>query len=129
MKLKFKLFSSEGASFERAAEKVIVRTSDGEICILPDHAKYFSDLVEGRIKVDEAVIYTDSGFLSVKDNEVKVFVGIAYNLDEIKGSDIDEKINEFSSIPEEKKTLYIKKKIEFLKRLKEHLKRTSPHPS
>jgi len=118
MKLKFQLFSTEGTSFEKSVEKVIVKTSDGEICILPDHAKYLSDLVEGKMKVDETTIYTDSGFVSVRDNEVKVFVGMAYRVDEIKGTDIDEKINELSSIPEEKKTPYIKKKIEYLKRLK-----------
>jgi ATP synthase F1 epsilon subunit len=122
MKLKFQLFSTDGTYFEKSVEKVIVKTSNGEICILPNHAKYLSDLIEGKIKVDGTTIYTDSGFVSVKDNEVKVFVGMAYSLDELKISDIDEKINELLSIPDEKKTPYIKKKLEFLKRLKEKLR-------
>jgi F0F1-type ATP synthase epsilon subunit len=122
MKLKFQLFSTDGTYFEKSVERVIVKTSNGEICILPNHAKYLSDLIEGKIKVDGTTIYTDSGFVFVKDNEVKVFVGMAYSLDELKISDIDEKINELLSVPDEKKTPYIKKKLEFLKRLKEELR-------
>lgn len=123
MKLKFLLLSNDGTFFEKSAEKVVMKTSDGEICILPNHAKYLSEITEGKIRVDEKSLFTNEGFVSAKENEVKVFVGMAQVLDDLKGSDVDEMINEILSIPEEKRTPYLKKKLEWLRKLKEELKR------
>lgn len=119
MRLKFLLFSAEGTSIERDAEKVLAKTSGGEVCILPNHARYFAELSEGKIRVNEEEIFTDRGFISVRDNRVLVFVNMAEAVDKVDVHEVEERIQELSSLPPEKLTLSIRKKIEWLKRLKE----------
>lgn len=66
----------DGLSFDGEAEKLIVRTIDGDVCILPRHINYVTALGMG-----EAKIFTENGvrraaciggMLSVSDNEVSL---------------------------------------------------------
>ncbi len=68
MKLKVFLYSADGTHVEREAEKVTAKTVDGEITILFNHARYFSELVEGKMKIDNYEIFTGKGFIIVKEN-------------------------------------------------------------
>lgn len=66
----------DGLSFDGEAEKLIVRTITGDVCILPRHINFVSPLGMG-----EAMIFVDGherraacigGLLSVCDDEVKL---------------------------------------------------------
>lgn len=66
----------DGLSFNGEAEKLIVRTIDGDLCILPRHIDYITALGMG-----EARIYTGGeirraacigGLMSVANNEVRL---------------------------------------------------------
>ncbi|MGM9521519.1 MAG: ATP synthase F1 subunit epsilon [Oscillospiraceae bacterium] len=70
------IVTPDGLSFDGQAEKLIVRTVTGEVCILPRHINYVTSLGMG-----EAVVVSDGaerraacigGMLSVSNNEVKL---------------------------------------------------------
>ena len=59
------------------AERIIVRTVNGDVCILPHHIDYAVPLSIGEAKITDAQGNTrlaacNSGMLSVHDNEVRV---------------------------------------------------------
>ena len=66
----------DGLSFDGEAEKLIVRTIDGDVCILPRHINLVTALGMGEAKVfaDGAVRRAAciGGLLSVANNEVKL---------------------------------------------------------
>ena len=64
-------------AFDGEAEKIIVRTVNGDVCILPHHIDYAVPLAIGEAKVTDGEGNTRSaacngGMLSVHDNQVKV---------------------------------------------------------
>ena len=70
------IVTPDGMSFDGQAEKLIVRTISGEVCILPRHISYVTSLGMG-----EAKVYTESGvrraaciggMLSVSDGIVRL---------------------------------------------------------
>ncbi len=63
--------------YDGEAEKIIVRTVNGDVCILPHHIDYAVPLAIGEAKVTDAQGNTrlaacNSGMLSVHSNEVRV---------------------------------------------------------
>lgn len=66
----------DGLSFDGEAEKLIVRTVDGEICILPKHINFVAPLGMGEAKVfTENGVRTAAcigGLVAVTDGEVKL---------------------------------------------------------
>ncbi len=64
-------------AFDGEAEKIIVRTVNGDVCILAHHIDYAAPLGIGEAKVTDAEGKTRSaacngGLISVQDNEVRV---------------------------------------------------------
>ena len=64
-------------AFDGEAEKIIVRTVNGDVCILSHHIDYAAPLGIGEAKVTDAEGKTRSaacngGLISVQDNEVRV---------------------------------------------------------
>ena len=64
-------------AFDGEAEKIIVRTINGDVCILAHHIDYAAPLGIGEAKVTDAEGKTRSaacngGLISVQDNEVRV---------------------------------------------------------
>ncbi len=69
-------------AYDGEAEKIIVRTVNGDVCILPHHIDYAVPLAIGEAKVTDGEGKTRSaacngGMLSVHDNQVKV-IAITY---------------------------------------------------
>ena len=63
--------------YDGEAEKIIVRTVNGDVCILPHHIDYAVPLAIGEAKITDAQGNTrlaacNSGMLSVANNEVRV---------------------------------------------------------
>lgn len=64
-------------AFDGEAEKIILRTINGDVCILPHHIDYAVPLAIGQCRVTDAQGNTraaacNSGMLSVHGNEVRV---------------------------------------------------------
>ena len=64
-------------AYDGEAEKIILRTVNGDVCILPRHIDYAVPLAIGEAKVTDSEGNTraaacNGGMLSVHDNQVKV---------------------------------------------------------
>lgn len=70
------IVTPDGAFYDGEAEKVIVRTIDGDVCILPHHTEYITALGTGeaRVTVDGEVHVAacSGGLLAVTGNKVRV---------------------------------------------------------
>jgi F0F1-type ATP synthase epsilon subunit len=66
--------------YEGKAEVVTATNKVGKFDILPEHADFFSILSPGEIIIetsaDFVVFYARNGFITVRDNEVMLFVNI-----------------------------------------------------
>ena len=73
---RLKIVTLDGLSYDGEAEKLSVRTVDGEVCILADHISYVTALGMGEAKIwtPEGVRSAAciGGLLSVSDNEVRL---------------------------------------------------------
>lgn len=74
--------------FDGTANKLIVRTTDGDVCILPRHINYLAPLSIGEAKVvfedgKERMAAAAGGMLTVVDNEVSVIATTFEWADEI----------------------------------------------
>ena len=63
--------------FEGDAEKVIVRTTSGDVCILPNHIDYAAAIGQGEARVTTAngevrKAHAEGGILHVANNDVQV---------------------------------------------------------
>lgn len=120
--LQFILYSPEGDEVVCKTSKVVFRNSEGEVCILPDHARYFTRVVEGRIELEDTTILTKKGYLVVKDNTVIVLVERAQDLSKVVPDELQEEIKELSSIPSERMSSLQSDKLDWLKKIQKELK-------
>ena len=71
---KLDIVSPDGPLFSGEAERLLVRTTDGDVEILAGHTDLFATLGVGRVKLTagDSVRYASvsGGFLTVKDGEV-----------------------------------------------------------
>ena len=71
---KLEIVSPDGQMFSGEAERLLVRTSDGDVEILAGHTDLFATLAVGRVKLTTGgeVKYgsASGGFMTVKDGEV-----------------------------------------------------------
>lgn len=87
--LRVEVVSSTGIVWEGDARSVIVRTSEGDIGILPNHEPLLASLVPCAAEVlstadTREVLAIDGGFISVADNRVSLlsqFAKIAQEID------------------------------------------------
>ena len=67
----------EGLFFDEDAQKVIVRTTGGDVCILPNHIDYAASLGDGEARItrengDVKRAFVSGGMLHVSSNVVQV---------------------------------------------------------
>ena len=67
----------EGLYFDEDAQKVIVRTTGGDVCILPNHIDYAASLGDGEARItsekgEVRKAYVSGGMLHVASNVVQV---------------------------------------------------------
>ena len=75
--LQVELVAADRLVWSGAASRVIARTTEGDVGILPGHAPILSVIIEGVVDVQTAegetwVAAVDAGFLSVANNRVSV---------------------------------------------------------
>ena len=66
-----------GVKFDGRAVKVIVRTTEGDVCILGSHTDYASPLGKGKAKIftedgGEINAYAEGGFISVRGDQTRI---------------------------------------------------------
>jgi len=84
------IVSAEAEIFSGMAEMIIAPAIDGEVGILPRHAQYITQLVEGAIRLKladnkEESFYISGGLLEVQPHKVTVLSDTA-----LRAHDIDE---------------------------------------
>ena len=75
--LHVELVAADRLVWSGEAQRVIARTTEGDVGILPRHAPLLSVIIEGVVDVKTAegetwVAAVDAGFLSVADNRVSI---------------------------------------------------------
>ena len=71
------IVNPQGQYFNDDAEKVIVRTTGGDVCILPNHIDYAASLGDGEARVTDAKgstrrAHVAGGVIHVASNDVQV---------------------------------------------------------
>jgi F-type H+-transporting ATPase subunit epsilon len=87
--LRVEVVSADGITWEGDALSVIVRTTEGDLGVLPNHEPFLAALVPCAAEVltadgNREVLALDGGFISVADNRVSVlsqFAKIAREID------------------------------------------------
>lgn len=76
MALTVELVAADRTVWGGDATRVVARTSDGEIGILPGHAPLLGVLVEGEVRIagegQDVIATVDGGFLSVDHDRVTI---------------------------------------------------------
>ena len=67
----------EGKFFDEDAQKVIVRTTGGDVCILPNHIDYAAAIGDGEARIttqggDVRRAHVTGGILHVASNDVQI---------------------------------------------------------
>src|SRR3989339_1366468 len=85
--LKLKVITPRKVVIDETISSVSVPTEDGEITVLPHHARLFSLLVEGIVKIrkegSENDLAIGGGYIETDGETVKVLVSRAYGQNEI----------------------------------------------
>jgi F-type H+-transporting ATPase subunit epsilon len=80
--LTVELVAADRMVWSGEASRVVARTTDGEIGILPGHAPLLGVLVEGEVRIagegDQVVAQVDGGFLSVDHDRVTIVAESAH---------------------------------------------------
>ncbi len=87
--LRVEVVSADGITWEGEALSVIVRTTEGDLGVLPGHEPFLAALVPCAAEVltaagNREVLALDGGFISVADNRVSVlsqFAKVAKEID------------------------------------------------
>ena len=71
------IVTPEGRFYDGDAEKIIVRTTTGDVCILPNHIDYAAAIGSGEARVTTAngemrKAFAEGGLLHVSNNEVQL---------------------------------------------------------
>ncbi len=76
MALTVELVAADRKVWSGDATRVVARTTDGEIGILPGHAPLLGVLVEGEVRIagegEQVTAHVDGGFLSVDHDRVTI---------------------------------------------------------
>jgi F-type H+-transporting ATPase subunit epsilon len=81
MPLTVDLVAADRKVWSGQAERVIARTSEGEIGVLPGHAPLLGLLVEGPIQIsgaEQVDAVVDGGFLSIANDRVTIVAESAH---------------------------------------------------
>lgn len=71
------IVTPQGKFYDDDAQKVIVRTTGGDVCILPNHIDYAASLGEGEARVTDVKgavkkAHAQGGVIHVASNDVQV---------------------------------------------------------
>ena len=81
------IVTADGVSFDGMAERVVARTSEGDIGILKNHENYLAPLKIGKVAVlsggNERIAACSGGFISVTDGTVRIIATTFEWADEI----------------------------------------------
>lgn len=71
------IVTPQGKFYDDDAQKVIVRTTGGDVCILPNHIDYAASLGEGEARVTDTKgavkkAHAQGGVIHVANNDVQV---------------------------------------------------------
>lgn len=88
MPIAVRVVSVERSLFEGDAEFVKVRSTEGELGILPRHSPLLAALAPGELRIDKTgggseLIFVGGGFMEVLPERVTVLADIAEHADEI----------------------------------------------
>lgn len=82
MALTVELVAADRKVWSGEASRVVARTTDGEIGILPGHAPLLGVLVEGEVRIagegEQVTAQVDGGFLSVDHDRVTIVAESAH---------------------------------------------------
>ena len=71
-----KIFTPDGVMYDDTAESIVVRTSEGDVCILYGHIDYAATIDFGRVKIrkndEETFASCMGGMLMVTKGEVRM---------------------------------------------------------
>jgi len=97
-KLHCTVVTPEKSIFDAEADGVTVPTHDGEVGILPGHARLLARLGNGELRVTAGgkptSFYVEGGFLQVAENRVTVLTDAAYDVADIDVAAAEEHVNE-----------------------------------
>lgn len=85
---RLKIVAPDKIFFDGETEQIIVKTTEGNVGILANHAKYVANLIAGPLKIKQEdgifrVAAISSGAISVGDNIVTILVNTIEWADEI----------------------------------------------
>ena len=88
----------EKSIFDAEAEQVTVPTHDGEVGILPGHARLLARLGNGELRVTaggkQTSFYVEGGFLQVAEDRVTVLTDAASDIADIDVAAAEKRVNE-----------------------------------
>ena len=101
--LQVEVVSADRLVWEGKAVNVIVRTTEGDIGILPRHEDFLAGLVPCAVEVvtDDGrrqVIAIEGGFVAVNDNRVSILTELASLPDEISAEAAQRELDKFEPI-------------------------------
>ena len=72
-----KAVTMSGVKFDGMVQKVIVRTTEGDVCILGSHSDYASPLGKGKARIvtedgREINAFAEGGFISVQGDKTRI---------------------------------------------------------
>ncbi|TDT70533.1 ATP synthase F1 subcomplex epsilon subunit [Hypnocyclicus thermotrophus] len=83
----FKIITPLKIVLEKEVERVILRTIEGDMGILPNHAPFVAELAIGEMKIkstsEELKFFVAGGFLEIKDNNVVILADDAMDAKDI----------------------------------------------
>ena len=92
-KLQVRVVTPEKPIFEGTADMVVVPAHDGELGILPKHARLLSSLGLGSLRIQEGGAvsrwFLEGGFVQVRDNLVTVLCERAVTFDSLDPDEAD----------------------------------------
>ena len=92
-KLQVRVVTPEAPIFDGSADMVVVPAHDGELGILPKHARLLSSLGIGSLRIQEGDTvsrwFLEGGFVQVRDNLVTVLCERALTFDKLDPDEAD----------------------------------------
>lgn len=117
----------ERAVLDEAAESVVVPAHDGELGILPGHARLLAKLGVGVLRVTAGgktlEMFIEGGFVQVADNRVTVLTDFATPLDQVDPAAAEAKVDDLRGKGRGEAFAIAKHRALVMKRVKERSRR------
>lgn len=117
----------ERAVLDEAAESVVVPAHDGEIGILPGHARLLAKLGVGVLRVTSGgktrELFVEGGFVQVADNRVSVLTDFAVAPDSVDVTAAEAKVDALRGTNRGEEFATAKHRALVMKRVKERFRR------